>query len=164
MLRSNITGYQRQTGFIILIFLLPISTSIRCSLNFRPSLKLGFIASLRKVLFIDCYQSNVFMAANVLHGLFKNGVFHQLEKVLFKLVRCLCSPSCVQINKGLKPCTLLKLDYSVHFLKNQLMFPCLLQSLIVYHILFWLLRFSTNLFTLLTFISSTMKFNLLCML
>ena len=71
-----------------------------------------------KALFLVFYQPNVFLVANVLHCLAKSAAFHKLEKFVLKLVGCLRSQSCIQVSISLESRTLLKLDYSVHFINH----------------------------------------------
>ena len=108
------------------------------------------------------YQLKVLsFICTTLMSLCKNAVVHELEKVIFKLVGFLCSQSCIQINISFEPCILLKLGYSVHFLKHQPLFQWA-QMCTTYF--FLILRFNTSLCTMLIFIFSTMKETSLCIL
>lgn len=89
-----------------------------------------------KLLILVCYQPHLLGIPNVLHFLIKNGVLHGLKKIFFKLVGYLCFQFCIQVNVSLDPRTLLKLDYSMHFLEYQSKFQCLIESSNFHHILF----------------------------
>lgn len=89
-----------------------------------------------EALFLVCYQSHVFVIANVLRYLAKNAAANELEEILFKLFACLFSQFCTKITISLESCTLLKLDYLLYYLEHQPMFQCLIESSNVHHILF----------------------------
>ena len=122
LLRSNM-ACPRYTGLFITTLILPISQPIGFSPNSTQDLKLGFITFYEYAFsLVTSFISLCFLMFSIV---FPNTVIHKFEEVFFEIVLYLRSKFCVEIDVRFQQCTLVKLNHTMNFLKNQHMLESL---------------------------------------